>query len=681
MSAVLPSEFSYTNTIPPSFKNRVRTIRFNAQNIYQNIQVNDIIRFMINTNGFWDPYNCYLDIQIATDASTPQQIDTSGHSLIRNMVISCRGNEIERINEYNMLANILTDLKYSERVRGEISYTGMSSFCGTNTRSFTQPFAPAFVSTYNTGSIVNTALPGEADAYGWGQLCRGSDPNLMIQYDPAEKSILCQNLPPECGNVSIMASTNWVGRRYVAGSGTTINVDHAQYALNMESKYITPAWEEYFLRRRNPTSGLIETNEVFQRQGGPLVEFLPDYSATSYEPIMLSDALVSSINQAGVHRNPLTPHEMVNGQPFNPIRHGGGTILNLKLPFLSSYFGHLMPSSEYKFIPMRCFRDLELEFQLDPYAVFSTTAASGIPSISTSNITTNATRNYKILAFSIVVDMVLIDEALEQSILNTAINSGIILNTNSWATGPPFICTQGMVPPTCQINLGFNSLKSILFCFNDNSYTAYPWVRKFYRNSMCLTSLQMKVGTEYIPPQPITGNSGNSITLSGAADVKVTNRNSNADFILNLYKSIGKLWDPDRDNVINPRNFAINDRYWDPSDVRPLFSNYASTYATRLNDNVNTTLAYPHFHENRIVGKAVFGLDLEGIYSPNKQYTSGLNTIENRPFDLIFGQDTGGLVGLSGTQSSTLYLFFFYDAAMRIQGSVDAPTYTVIGRS
>jgi hypothetical protein len=177
-------------------------------------------------------------------------------------------------------------------------------------------------------------------------------------------------------------------------------------------------------------------------------------------------------------------------------------------------------------IPMKIFRDLEFEFQLDPFAFFSCTSSNkAITSANfTSAWTTDAVRSYKILSFQIVVDMVLLDEQLENSIVQSALQEGVVWNTNSWATGPQFICENGKVPPTCQINLGFTSLKSIIFGFNNNDFNNYAWVRKFYRHSMCITTLQLKIGVEYTPPQPISGNSGNSCIIPTSSNVKVTNK-------------------------------------------------------------------------------------------------------------------------------------------------------------
>lgn len=45
------------------------------------------------------------------------QLDGSAHSLIRTLVIKSRTTEIERIEEYDVIGNILNDMHYSSEKR------------------------------------------------------------------------------------------------------------------------------------------------------------------------------------------------------------------------------------------------------------------------------------------------------------------------------------------------------------------------------------------------------------------------------------------------------------------------------------------------------------------------------------------------------------------------------------
>lgn len=67
----------------------------------------DVIRFIINSDGYLDPYSTYLQFEIDfsdMEEGNIVQLDGSAHSLIRTMVIKGGSTELERIEEYDVLA-------------------------------------------------------------------------------------------------------------------------------------------------------------------------------------------------------------------------------------------------------------------------------------------------------------------------------------------------------------------------------------------------------------------------------------------------------------------------------------------------------------------------------------------------------------------------------------------------
>ena len=89
--------------------------------------------------------------------------------------------------------------------------------------------------------------------------------------------------------------------------------------------------------------------------------------------------------------------------------------------------------------------------------------------------------------------------------------------------------------------------------------------------------------------------------------------------MINLDKAFGKYGDVLGDKFVNSSNFALNDRGFD------------CTNTTAWKDvdgniiNFDTANGAPLYHENRMVGKAIYGLDLESLsFDPNS--VSGLNT-------------------------------------------------------
>lgn len=108
---------------------------------------------------------------------------------------------------------------------------------------------------------------------------------------------------------------------------------------------------------------------------------------------------------------------------------------------------------------------------------------------------------------------------------------------------------------------------------------------------------------------------------------------------------------------INPKNFAINGRFYDTSAVKPFMSasiynqtpntgnmnGYFTSLSTIPNNiNPHTALGQAWFHENRYVGKAAFPFSFEP-YGHSKGFITGLNTVGYRQFDIIFNNLPAGV--------------------------------------
>lgn len=83
--------------------------------------------------------------------------------------------------------------------------------------------------------------------------------------------------------------------------------------------------------------------------------------------------------------------------------------------------------------------------------------------------------------------------------------------------------------------------------------------------------------------------------------------------------------------AVNPINFAVNDRAFNPTNLLALSSGTAYT-------NLDTTMSLPLFHENRCVGKAIYAMNLETL-NEDISVISGINTINNRPFEITLKSD------------------------------------------
>jgi hypothetical protein len=101
-----------TQTINPIYKE----IKYspNTGNSYTN---GNIIRFLLNSTGFIDPYGTYLSFNIKNPNPYPLKFDNSAHSLISSIVISTNGVVLEEINDYDVVMSYLNDSTFGIKER------------------------------------------------------------------------------------------------------------------------------------------------------------------------------------------------------------------------------------------------------------------------------------------------------------------------------------------------------------------------------------------------------------------------------------------------------------------------------------------------------------------------------------------------------------------------------------
>jgi hypothetical protein len=266
--------------------------------------------------------------------------------------------------------------------------------------------------------------------------------------------------------------------------------------------------------------------------------------------------------------------------------------------------------------------------------------------------TTMATRTWKLTKFELVADIIQFDRDVEEAIkAQLATENGIVLHSASWYLGPQYqINSTSAANGTWQINLGFESLKSVIFYYLLDDWKTYSFCRKHFRVSRDLTWLQLKVGIKYFPTLPIEGNAGDS--------KKWENNTANNEFLISMYKAFNKHHDADLEAQITAENFAVNERPYDVKDTRQYFLSGSGIL------NTNTACGLPGFYENQVVGKAIYGVNLETL---NNDWTqiSGINTIVNKPFELTLRCDPSN-VNPALDRSATMYVFCHYDFLVQI---------------
>jgi len=510
----LPKQIKYSDIKPIGVPTDVRYMKFTPQTSFGVINNSDQIRFQINSPGFWDPYSAYLSIEVdfaGCDPGVFYQLDGSGHSLINELVLSCGGNEIERIQEYDTLGSVLADMSYSPEIKQNRQYEGVgfkhtqtdSTIPGTGYgKSNTSPdFSQHYI------AINNTSQP---DHWNFGSnevIYYGSDPLR----NPKNTASPTPYISTFCVNGKTLASDG-ASIPYPFGlAGTTI--PGINFGAGAHPNY---TWE--------PVTKGLNSNQIGYWYG-PIITQLGGPDAEADRTKIYQACPFTRADEALCDRDTsLAPENLVTNMNLGQGLHSFGTngLVNngwepkfsstydqryfslgnpkkgkitkgiFTIPLLSGIFGILMPKECYKYIPIFAFRDLMMDFRINPYAFFTsgymndvTTGLATGPIAPTDYffdkaLTTLPNRKaFKITKFEINVQIILFEAPIIAAVENLIKTSGIVLNSASWYLGPQYLVSSTQAAAgTWHVNLGFESLKSLIFLYLSNDYLTYPFCRK-----------------------------------------------------------------------------------------------------------------------------------------------------------------------------------------------------------
>lgn len=640
---------------------------------------NDIIRFHVKTNDFWDPYSAYLrlEVEIPIDTLTDSpnafnhfvaaanddanmnnmhkkvvQLDGCGQSLIQSMIITEQGNELERIMHYDVIANMIKDMSYGRTIRTTKDHEGLGGQIGTNfTNNVTAMKRFSEMSMdhdANQNLAAYNAILARPTAYF----------NPMVNYNrmrpPRTNNINAMTgnaanngLFDDWGLVNAYLDTVWP---YQNRPMTSAAVADAQGAtgngpfvpLNMLHGCPNLGFETYYgagFVTGAPNNSNTLANSAYPGDGnnvgqfGYINPFPANFGTTTFEPMF------SAQRQRCIHNG------VPDCQPLNKI--------TLYLPLMSGIFGCLMQPNNYKLIPMVAFKDLIFEFQFNPYAFFTSWSDTNYSS-----------RKYRINACELHCELAEFMDLTVIRATNEALRNGFTLATQSYYMGPIYNFSQNNLPPTIQINLGFDSLRSIYMVILAGDYLRNSMYRKHYRLSGNITSFQLKIGTDYYPSLPIKGHAGCNY-----------GSNNNYEFYIHMLKSFGKLTTGE-ELAVNPHNFAIN---WRETYMAEKDSKTNAGAIRAPNDPAGTSYNNPSlfvmtgaqlsfFFENRIIGKAIFGLDLDSLNYENA-ILSGIRTTDAKPFEILLDKDTSSYYD----GNSIIHIICYYDSVISfVNGEVKA---------
>lgn len=581
---------NYDNISKPIFPHKLKQWEWTPVGTFNNtLSAGDTVRFNIASKDFWDPYSAMLEIQVDISGNTllandtvfrnkVVQLDSSASSFFSSYVATCNGKEIERLNNYDILAAFLKDMSYDVNERAKKDYEGNG---GISANQFPAPVNTAFSLPINNNGVRQpfTYYKPEGDA------CSYIDTNTRqnAQYQTGTAT--------DVYYTTINHSTLNSQQSFQPYSSST----NVCYNGGNDTKEYYTNWADTAASAINHDPASVGCNQPYN----------PIFSSTAFEPTMSQTVPTRYLKSGFIKVDPIQT-------------------LTFQVPFLSSFFGCLMPPQSYKLIPLKYLPDLTFEFTFNPHALFTSFFSNN-----------NSSRNYTIKKFSIRSELVEITDPGMMDQIEGEYQKGIRLNSQAWFYGPNYNITQGAIPTTLQINLGFSSLRNVFFMFMPNDHTINSAFRKQYRLSMAITSMQLKVGTNYYPQQPIIGNGGTNI---GAIN--------NNEFVKYLNKAFGKHCGAGSGGVVNQHNFAINCREADPTSTATMFT---------------TDKQMNYFMENRVIGKAVYAIPLDALNYEQKG-GSGIDTTFTKPFEILLTYDNAKVF----TRSVTMHTWFHHDYMLYI---------------
>lgn len=648
------AQFQYVSrSIGVSDNVKQRQVRFQPMTSYgiSGSSPADYVTFNFKTDGYWDPLSTYINIEVDCDsipAHTVYQLDNSAQTLIGQYIARINGVELLRIREYDEMAAFIYDLNLGSDARDARAGEGIgrnktNSNASTNKNSsgglHTQIFSATEFGT--TIPAWGTAFTHTAEVnLNFSMNCAGHRPWAFWQgIDPDTSAQLTSRMPGALQSYLEEFSAD-----------DSQGLDIIDY--DNGSNYATSNFGGYYLKTREfgmprpNTEASVGTGEYYM-------------SPYCHKPSIQS------------------------GLPCSMI----STKANFQFPLLCPIFGAL--ATHGKLLPMDLFNSLEFEFLINPYAFFvGGTTSDTLPLYYKDQASTNSTIGnwnnsftmksrigWKITRFEISTELFYpppSDDSLIKARIN---NSGFGLNFKNWYLGPKLKMENGnSMNSTIQINNGFDSLNLLAFYFQPDDYENYTYARKHKRVSNNLTSMQLRIGSEYIPSIPITGHAGNirpSSTSLSTSLVSSYGKTNYVDFYVNTMKAFGKWLQMGGEGIINPTNYCLNHVGYDPS--------YDITGNTSLR---SLSFDMSLYWENQCVPRNIFAFDLERFDIINN-LQSGTNTTKLRPFDLLLTNDNSSFVVPRGgcpnpevttivptyTAASTayprglnLYIWLYYDA-------------------
>jgi len=520
----------------PSQQNLTRFYPTASVGVISNVEV---VRFNIRLpNGYWDPYSAYMNIEVNCEDmedNSVLQMDGSAHSLISSMVLHINSTEVERIMEYDVVAGILADMQLNSDARYSHSYQGVGI---SNERHRKDWIPPTEYDCIQSNIESDRFTPGPAGKF--------ANTNVQDKFNDVTKTTL-------------QAKDVGVSVPVVSGVNNFFKRHKFKPFVDYRERQVVPPRDDDETAIRLAWTGCHKN--VLESQYQDYIDSVITYSNQGVE---IADQSLTGVLQPYTYSFSNSSFEENFSKSYPNWTITGGlpkpTIQvrsTFSIPLLSGVLGSLMPAESYRWIPIGELGEVVLELRLSPYALF-TSGYTDLYGVDASK--KQQSRKYKITKFELVAEVSEFNPEIT-SVIKSNIANGMVLHTASWWNILNYNISNNVVPASVSLNVGFESLKSLIFGFYSNDYQNYSFCRKLYRLSHNITSMQLRVGTQFIPSQPIKGHGGNVVPSLNNTN-SLTAVLDNSEYLLHLNRAFGKFLDMRSTPYVGTTNFAINDRLY-----------------------------------------------------------------------------------------------------------------------
>jgi hypothetical protein len=373
------------------------------------------------------------------------------------------------------------------------------------------------------------------------------------------------------------------------------------------------------------------------------------------------------------------------------------TKIRIMLPLMSNILGFGLSLQNYKWIPLEIFPNLEFSIKLNEYALFSPfpinpnlfgTLLDGdmdgerkgrdnngdndlkrtqINSFLADDSVKN--RRYELSNTQLITTQLFFDSSLLYQIKEMVYKSGFVLETQLMQSFQQKYF-RSSPENTYVLNVPRKSIRSVMSIFLNRNYEKHTICRKLKRYSRGIIKLQVKVGEDCYPYNPIEGNSSNNYCVS-----------NNTSFLKSWEKVFYKTNSNYGDSIINKFNYAI-DCHWsdmiatayENNNIIPNlqlgFGYYPSIQDESVGNNeVFETSPYQHgSYMTEIIGRAIFSVSLDQLPMSGNLYKSGVDTRFTKPILIEFTQhqDFTNNYEHVGNNQFIQYVILEYDYTLKV---------------